>query len=67
MKYADIICDYSKNDVWSGFMAMWAGIADECQAKRMVRENMMNLETFNAKYGIRTLSKLEIITVKIAF
>ena len=48
-------------------MAMWAGIADERQAKRMVRENMMNPETFNAEYGIRTMSKLEIITVKIAF
>ena len=23
-------------DVWSGFLAMWAGIADEEQAKRMV-------------------------------
>lgn len=46
-------------DVWSGFMAMWAGIADERQAKRMVRENMMNPETFNAEYGTRTLSKLE--------
>ena len=40
-------------------MAMWAGIADERQAKRMVRENMMNPETFNAEYGIRTLSKVE--------
>ena len=26
-------------DVWSGFMAMWAGIATKEQAERMVKEN----------------------------
>ena len=46
-------------DVWSGFLAMWAGIADEEQAKRMVEENYLNTATFNAPYGIRTLSKCE--------
>lgn len=45
--------------VWSGFMAMWAGIATPEQAKRMVAENYLDSRTFNAKYGIRTLSKLE--------
>jgi len=45
--------------VWSGFMAMWAGIATPEQAKRMVAENYKDPRTFNANYGIRTLSKLE--------
>ncbi len=45
--------------VWSGFMTMWAGIATPEQAKRMVAENYLDTRTFNAKYGIRTLSKLE--------
>lgn len=45
--------------VWSGFMAMWAGIATPEQAKRMVAENYKDTRTFNARYGIRTLSKLE--------
>lgn len=45
--------------VWSGFMTMWAGIATPEQAKRMVEENYRDTRTFNAKYGIRTLSKLE--------
>ncbi len=45
--------------VWSGFMAMWAGVATPEQARRMVAENYKDTRTFNAKYGIRTLSKLE--------
>ena len=45
--------------VWSGFMTMWAGIATPQQAKRMVAENYNDTRTFNARYGIRTLSKLE--------
>ncbi|WP_248282153.1 MGH1-like glycoside hydrolase domain-containing protein [Mucilaginibacter robiniae] len=45
--------------VWSGFLAMWAGIATPAQAKRMVDENFEIPATFNAKFGIRTLSKLE--------
>lgn len=44
---------------WSGFMAMWAGIATQEQAERMVRENLADTRTFNAPYGVRTLSKLE--------
>lgn len=46
-------------DVWSGFLAMWAGIADREQAKRMVEENYLCERTFNAPYGVRTLSKCE--------
>lgn len=46
-------------DEWSGFLAMWAGIATPEEAERMVRENMMNEKTFWSNYGIRSLSKLE--------
>lgn len=46
-------------DEWSGFLAMWAGIATPEQAERMVRENMLNEKTFWSNNGIRSLSKLE--------
>ncbi len=52
-------CLIQRIGVWSGFMAMWAGIATPEQAKRMVRENLDDQKTFNARYGVRTLSKLE--------
>ncbi len=45
--------------VWSGFMAMWAGVATKDQAERMVKEHFKNKKTFSAPYGIRTLSKME--------
>ncbi len=45
--------------VWSGFMAMWAGIATPEQAERMVKEHYKNKQTFCAPYGVRTLSKME--------
>ncbi len=45
--------------VWSGMLAMWAGIATKEQAERMVKENYLDKRTFCAPYGIRTLSKLE--------
>ena len=38
---------------------MWAEIATPEQAKRMVQENLKDSRTFNAPYGVRTLSKLE--------
>ncbi|EHQ27459.1 glycosyl hydrolase family 63 [Mucilaginibacter gracilis] len=52
-------CLIQRIGTWSGFMAMWAGIATPEQAKRMVVENLEDKRTFNAQYGIRTLSKLE--------
>lgn len=52
-------CLIQKIDVWSGFMTMWAGIATKEQAERMVNENYKNEKTFNAPYGVRSLSKLE--------
>jgi putative isomerase len=38
---------------------MWCGIATSKQAKRIVKEHYKNKKTFNAPYGIRTLSKME--------
>lgn len=52
-------CLIQRIDVWSGFLAMWADIATPEQAKRMVEEHYKNTKTFNAPYGVRTLSKLE--------
>ena len=45
-------------DCWSGFMAMWAGIATKEQAERMVKR-YRDKKTFNAPYGVRTLGKQE--------
>lgn len=52
-------CLIQRIGVWSGVMAMWAGIATPQQAERMVRENLLDCRTFNSPYGVRTLSKLE--------
>ena len=52
-------CLIQRIGVWSGFMAMWAGIATPEQAKRMVAEHLENKKTFGAAYGVRTLSKME--------
>lgn len=52
-------CVLQKIDVWSGFLAMWAGIADQGRAERMVYENMRIERLFNGRYGIRTLAKTE--------
>ncbi len=52
-------CVIQRIDVWSGFLAMWSGIATPEQAERMVKEHYLNKRTFNAEYGVRTLSKLE--------
>lgn len=52
-------CLIQRIDCWSGFLAMWAGVATEEQAERMVRENMQKEELFNGKYGIRSLAKTE--------
>lgn len=44
---------------WSGFLAMWSGIATKEQAERMVKENLLDEKAFWAPYGVRTLSKYE--------
>ena len=55
----DYACLIQRLGVWSGFMAMWAGVATKEQAERMVRENLLDSRTFWAPYGVRTLSKME--------
>ncbi|MDE5896815.1 MAG: glycoside hydrolase family 37, partial [Clostridia bacterium] len=52
-------CLLQRIGVWSGFLAMWAGIATKAQARRMVKEHYLNPKTFYAPYGVRTLSKME--------
>lgn len=52
-------CLIQRFSVWSGFMAMWAGIATREQAELMVKLHFHDEESFNAPAGIRTLSPLE--------
>lgn len=46
-------------DSWSGFTAMWAGVATVEQADRIVKNHYRDTSRFNAPAGIRTLSKKE--------
>jgi len=55
----DYDCLIQRIEVWSGFMAMWAGIATPGQAGRIVKEHYLNPKTFYAAAGVRTLSKME--------
>lgn len=55
----DYPCLIQRIGCWAGFMVLWAGIATEEQARRMVRENLTDERTFWSPYGIRTLSRLE--------
>ena len=52
-------CLIQRIGCWSGFMAMWSGIATQEQAERMVKENLLDDKSFWAPYGVRTLSKNE--------
>ena len=52
-------CVLQKCDSWSGFMALWAGVADKKRAKRVIYENMKNQDLFWAEYGIRSMAKTE--------
>lgn len=45
-------------DSWSSFLPMWAGLATSEQVERMV-ERARDPRTFQANYGIRSLSRLE--------
>lgn len=51
-------CLIQRIDVWSGFMALWAGIATEEQAARVVAR-YRDRKSFNCEAGIRTLSAQE--------
>jgi hypothetical protein len=55
----DYDCLIQRIEGWSGFLAMWSGIATPEQAKRMVEEHLKNPRTLGAPYGIRSLSKME--------
>lgn len=52
-------CLIMRFSVWSGFMAMWAGIATKEQADEMVKRHFLNEEEFNCPAGVRSLSPLE--------
>lgn len=52
-------CLIQRIGCWSGFLAMWSGIATKEQAERMVKENLLDEQAFWAPYGIRSLSKYE--------
>jgi hypothetical protein len=55
----DYDCLIQRIEGWSGFLAMWSGIATPEQARRMVEERLKNPGTLGAPYGIRSLSKME--------
>ena len=55
----DYDCLIQRLEGWSGFLAMWSGIATPEQAKRMVEEHLNNTKTLGAAFGIRSLSKME--------
>ncbi len=55
----DYNCLIQRIEVWSGLMAMWAGIATPEQARRIVQEHVLNPRTLGAAYGVRSLSKME--------
>lgn len=51
-------CLIQRIDIWSGFMALWAGIATDKQAARVV-ERYRDPSSFNCASGVRTLSSQE--------
>lgn len=52
-------CLIQRIGVWSGFLALWAGVAAPDQAERVEREHYRNEKTFGAPFGVRTLSRME--------
>ena len=52
-------CLIQRFSVWSGFTALWAGIATPEQAEEIVRRQYHDTLNFNCPAGIRTLSPLE--------
>ncbi len=55
----DYDCIINRILIWSGFLALWAGVATDEQAERVVKEHFHCNDTFNAPFGIRTLAKVE--------
>ena len=52
-------CLIQRIGCWSSFLALWSGIATPEQARRIVKENLLDNKGFWASYGVRTLSKYE--------
>lgn len=52
-------CLIQRIGCWSGFLALWSGIATKEQAERIVKENLLDQNSFWAPFGVRTLSKYE--------
>ncbi len=44
---------------WSSFLPLWAGIPTKEQAERIVKENLLDENSFWAPFGVRSLSKYE--------
>lgn len=55
----DYDCLIQRLGVWSGFLALWSGVATPEQAQRIVQEHYKNERTFGAPFGVRTLSRME--------
>jgi putative isomerase len=49
---------FVKIKTWTNFIPLWAGIASQAQAKRMVA-TLLDPAQFSSPYGVRTLSKGE--------
>ncbi len=52
-------CLIQRISVWSGFLAMWSGVATPEQAKIIVERQYRDTSLFNAPAGVYTLSPLE--------
>ena len=52
-------CLIQRIGCWSGFLALWSGVATLEQANRMVKENLLDKDGFWSPYGVRSLSKYE--------
>ena len=44
---------------WTDFVPLWAGVATQDQARRMIEEHVLNPNEFWAPFGVRTLSPNE--------
>lgn len=52
-------CLIQRFSVWSGYMAMWSGVATKEQAAEMVTRHFADSLEYNCPAGIRTLSPME--------
>ena len=52
-------CLIQRFSVWSGFMALWAGIATPQQAQEIVARQYLDTTLFCCPAGVRSLSPLE--------